>query len=241
MKKFLLSFTAIFAGLDLFEKKRACFRCQAIYIRTLKKIGIVFIFLLGFSHFAHSQTYIDVYVDQPAPLQVNAGTDTTINEGSTVQLGSSPSAEGGNGGYVYSWSPDSTLDDAETPNPAASPSDSTTYTLTVTDERKCSASDDLKITITSATGFKDHNENPASFSVYPNPASSSVFVQPENYHSKEITITLLNTSGTIIHQKKYEASGNIEIPFNVNGVEPGIYFIRVNNNKLSNTKKIVIE
>ena len=228
MRKPLLSFIGIIAG-------------ERLYKALLVKTGILIILLLCFSHFGHSQTYIDVYVDQPAPLQVNAGTDTTINEGSTVQLGGTPSAEGGNGGYVYSWSPDSTLDDAETPNPAASPSDSTTYTLKVTDKRDCTASDKVNITITSATGFNDDAENPGSFRVYPNPAKNSVYIQPENYHSDAITITLLNTSGKIIHQKKYDSPDKIEFPFNVNGVDPGIYFIRVHNNTLSNTKKIVIE
>lgn len=241
MKNFLLQFIASFAGLYLFTQKRACFRCQAICIKTLKNLGFVFIFFLGFSHFSHSQTYIDVYVDQPAPLQVNAGADTTLHEGDTVQLGGSPSAEGGNGGYVYSWSPDSTLNDPEASNPTASPSDSTTYTLTVTDKRECTVSDKVKITITSATGLNDNAENPASFRVYPNPARNSVFIEPENYQSKQITITLLNANGKIIDQKKYDATNNLKIPFKVNGVDPGIYFIRVHNNNLSNTRKIVIE
>lgn len=53
------------------------------------------------------------------------------------------------GGVVYSWSPASGLSNANISNPVASPSSTTTYTVTVTDGNGCSASDFLTVTVNS--------------------------------------------------------------------------------------------
>jgi hypothetical protein len=211
------------------------------FFRLIGKAAILFILLFGISQFSHGQDYIDVYVDQPDPLEVDAGADETIEEGESVQLGGSPAAEGGNEGYIYDWSPTSGIDDPDASNPVASPSTTITYTLSVTDEHECSASDEVEITVESATAITERDENSASFSVYPNPAKNSVFVSPENYKSQNVTITLINSSGKVIHQKEYETSSRIKIPFDFGQVNPGVYFIRINNDAVTNTQKIVIE
>ena len=98
MRKLLRFFIEIFTGRVFIDDIRFRAFCKAL----LAKTGIGIILLMGFSHFGFSQTYIDVYVDQPAPLKANAGADTAIHQGDTIQLGGSPSAEGGNGGYAPS-------------------------------------------------------------------------------------------------------------------------------------------
>jgi hypothetical protein len=211
------------------------------YFKVIRKSFMLFILLFGISQFSHGQDYIDVYVDQPASLEVDAGADETIEEGESVQIGGSPSAEGGNGGYIYDWSPTSGIDDPDASNPTASPLETTTYTLSVTDEHECSASVEVEITVESATAIKGADENSASFSVYPNPAKNSVFVSPENYKSKNVTITIMNASGKVVHQTKSETSSGIKIPFDFGQVNPGVYFIRINNDAVTNTQKIVIE
>ncbi|MFO8233911.1 MAG: T9SS type A sorting domain-containing protein [Bacteroidales bacterium] len=202
---------------------------------------MLFILLFGISQFGYAQDYIDVNVNQPDPLEVDAGADETIEEGESIELGASPAAEGGNGGYLYDWSPTTALDDSEASNPTASPSETTTYTLSVTDEHECSASDEVEITVESATAINGGDENSAFFNIYPNPAKNSVFVSLENYNSNDVTITIMNASGKVIHQKEHETANKIKIPFDFSQVNPGIYFIRVNNDTLSNTRKIVIE
>jgi hypothetical protein len=62
-------------------------------------------------------------------------------------IGSSPAATGGGGGYTYVWTPISGLDDPSEPNPVASPSNTSNYTLTVTDGRRCRDSDEVRVTV----------------------------------------------------------------------------------------------
>ncbi|MCH8903497.1 MAG: T9SS type A sorting domain-containing protein, partial [Bacteroidetes bacterium] len=70
----------------------------------------------------------------------NAGSNKTIICGGSTSIGGAPTGSGGTGPYTYSWSPIAGLNDPTIPNPISSPSSSTTYTVTVTDNYGCSTS-----------------------------------------------------------------------------------------------------
>ncbi|KAA3437819.1 gliding motility-associated C-terminal domain-containing protein [Rufibacter hautae] len=75
-----------------------------------------------------------------APISANAGRDTTIIQGQIVQL----KATGGN---TYKWTPTTGLDNPNVANPFASPSVTTTYTVTVSSGAGCEAVDDVTVTV----------------------------------------------------------------------------------------------
>ena len=70
----------------------------------------------------------------------DAGPDVTIfPPGSTVLNGS--------GGTFYNWSPSTGLSNTNTPNPTASPLETTTYTLAVTDLNGCVDTDEVTVIV----------------------------------------------------------------------------------------------
>ncbi|GEM_PF-875358 len=69
----------------------------------------------------------------PSPT-ANAGADVSIKFGKTTVLQ-------GSGGGDYLWSPATSLDDATSSNPTASPQETTTYVLTVTNGTGCTDQD----------------------------------------------------------------------------------------------------
>ncbi|MBV6405334.1 MAG: gliding motility-associated C-terminal domain-containing protein [Flavobacteriales bacterium] len=75
----------------------------------------------------------------PLPT-VGAGNDTTICSGGSVQLDGS-----GTGSFL--WTPGTGLSDPTVEDPIASPTTTTTYTVTVTDANQCSASDDVTVNV----------------------------------------------------------------------------------------------
>jgi gliding motility-associated-like protein len=77
---------------------------------------------------------INVY---PA-AQAQTGNDVTICSGEQAQL----TATGGN---TYSWSPSNNLSSANSPNPIASPTVTTVYTVVVTDNNGCQASSQMVV------------------------------------------------------------------------------------------------
>ena len=75
----------------------------------------------------------------PKPT-VNAGTDKMICVGENAMLSAT-------GGISYSWSPSTGLSNTLVPNPIASPSQTTTYTVTATDSNGCTNSDEVTVIV----------------------------------------------------------------------------------------------
>ena len=74
----------------------------------------------------------------------DAGADTTICENQSVAIGGAPT---GPNGSVYDWTQGTTLDSDSLANPIATPTQTTTYTVTVTDLNNCSSIDDVLVTV----------------------------------------------------------------------------------------------
>ena len=70
-------------------------------------------------------------------LFIDAGADSLMCFGTTVTLGGNPTASGGTGGITFAWNPAAGLSGANLANPVATPSVTTTYTLTATDISGC--------------------------------------------------------------------------------------------------------
>lgn len=77
----------------------------------------------------------------PLPT-VNAGNDTTISRGDEVQLNAFSIY-----GTSYAWTPTSSISNSNIANPIARPTDTTTYTVTMTDVYGCQNSDQMTINV----------------------------------------------------------------------------------------------
>ncbi len=98
-----------------------------------------------------SKTATDtVEVTVTTGLAVSAGEDKTIVAGESVVL--EGLASGGSGQLTYAWTPVTGLSDPSSPFPVASPTETTTYMLTVTDtgDNETTASDTVIVTVTPA-------------------------------------------------------------------------------------------
>lgn len=82
------------------------------------------------------------------PQNITIFTNPTINVGSdqTICLGSAATLTA-SGGVAYNWSPATGLSSPTVANPSASPTTSTTYTVTTTDANGCMASDMVFVTV----------------------------------------------------------------------------------------------
>ena len=73
-------------------------------------------------------------------VAANAGDDVTTCDGQPAQLNAS-------GGDTYSWSPATGLNSTTIANPVASPTSTTTYTVTVMSANGCTSTDEVTVTI----------------------------------------------------------------------------------------------
>ena len=78
-----------------------------------------------------------VFVNEPT---VDLGPDINLCQGDFVQLNAT-------GGVTYLWTPAIGLNNPNIPNPIASPAQTTTYSVLVTDEYGCTATDEITINL----------------------------------------------------------------------------------------------
>src|SRR3989339_1016372 len=73
----------------------------------------------------------------------HAGNDTSICADDSIAIGATIAATGGTGtGYIYQWTPSTGLSSDTVPNPVASPLQTTTYSLVVTDSNNIPSESD---------------------------------------------------------------------------------------------------
>lgn len=82
----------------------------------------------------------DVNITFSLLVEASAGPDTSVSLGNSISLD-------GQGGINYSWQPDTFLSDPSIADPIASPLESTTYILTVTDINGCSDIDTIVVDV----------------------------------------------------------------------------------------------
>ena len=122
---------------------------------------------------------------------VNAGNDTSIIENNAVVLGAISNSNGGS----FIWSPSTSLSCNNCNNPVATPRETTTYTVTFTNEFSCAASDDITITVIEGEYYF---YMPNVFS--PNADGSNDLVFPIYNGTKQFTLRIWNRWG----QKVFE-------------------------------------
>ena len=118
------------------------------------------------------------YLAGELPLIADAGPDKYICITTSTAIGGSPPAGGGVAPYSYSWSPGAGLSSATVGNPTASPSVTTSYILTVTDDESSTDSDTMTVYVSdpSADAGRDTTICPgASISIGGSPTGSGGF------------------------------------------------------------------
>ena len=81
----------------------------------------------------------------PNSVVANAGADLATTAGVSAKIGANPTASGGTGPLTINWSPSTGLSSTTASNPTATPSSTTTYTLTVTDANGCTSADQITV------------------------------------------------------------------------------------------------
>ncbi|MBO4567890.1 MAG: T9SS type A sorting domain-containing protein [Bacteroidales bacterium] len=166
------------------------------------------------------------------PLEATASVENQhihVDETNTLYA----SASGGSGVYTYSWSPVDNLNDPTAQNPVftATEAGEFTYTVTVTSgDDTTTASVSFIVTDNSSV-----DENGISkVSVYPNPASSTVTIDGLNGFAN-LEVEIVNLQGQVVTR----IDNSLEI--NIEDVEAGIYFIKMNCDGQQYLQKIVIK
>ena len=159
-----------------------------------------------------------------------------IAEGDSVQLGPC-CITGGIPPIQYQWEPSESLSDTTIQFPWAKPTESTNYTVTITDSIGCQATTSSLVNVIplSINSISENKE----IAIYPNPSSKVLKIQfnLESYYNTSFRI--FDFSGkTVMDVKVYDP----ELSVNLNGITPGLYIYQWDSkDKQLASGKIIIE
>jgi hypothetical protein len=102
---------------------------------------------------------------------------------------------------------------------------------------------DSVLTICVPVGVNELNKEDKSITVYPNPASTYLFISMANYVTGKITLELFDALGKKVKELEVFSNGISEehIQMDINTLTKGIYFLKVKNNSAIISKKILIQ
>lgn len=190
---------------------------------------------------AQSQTALQLNVNQPAELTVDAGSDVSIDVGNNTIIGGSPAATGGTGNLIYSWLPSEFLNDETLANPTAQPPGDVIFNVTVTDERGCTATDEILVIVIGGTLIGETEES-TILKIYPNPTSGKFTINFEQVKSSEIRIALINSSGQVVYQDVIKSAySSVSTDVDITGLSKGVYFLRIYGDFDSIYRQIILK
>jgi hypothetical protein len=162
-----------------------------------------------------------------------AKNDTLIYQGDSVLVGANNSEAA-----LFSWQPTAGLSCTNCPNPKASPTVNTTYTVTKT---QCKAVTNDVITVSvSPTGLFEYSKERGRMKIYPNPNNGSFVLSYQLKDNIQADIMVEDIRGRLIYQNKLDTQSN-ELILQLNSVNSGIYFVKVMNGKETiSVNKVII-
>jgi PKD repeat protein len=184
----------------------------------------------------------------------STGTDkikVTVHDKPTIELGDAIEAtedttlDAGAGFANYSWSTGESTQ-------SITVNESGNYKVTVTNTYGCSASDNIDVTINTAsdadddsddsdeTGLNDQYEL-SELLIYPNPAKDVFYIKIESTQKAEMYIKLIDQNGHEFYNQKLGNINSYKNFINVSDLARGVYYLQViQDNRLVGTEKIVI-
>ncbi len=180
------------------------------------------------------------YIDDVSIYEIktsDAGRDTTVCTGDSVQLGTNNYE-----GVTYSWQPTTGLSNANIGNPMASPSIATTYYLTQT--TPCATTvDSVMVTVGNCTvGINEYKNENSNFKLYPNPSNGNFTLEYHLESNQSGSLTIYDVTGKQISSKNLNSS-NTNVLIDATHLDAGVYYyeIKISGFKTKADKLIIMK
>jgi len=100
--------------------------------------------------------------------------------------------------------------------------------------------DDFKINL--AVGNKELFNGATSLSIQPNPTSGLVNITFGNYNKGDYQVDIVNMNGQMVSNHVMSIGSDFETKtINLEGIEAGVYFVRIVNGETLTTQKLIIK
>lgn len=168
---------------------------------------------------------------------VEPGFDVTISDDVTIASGETTPLVA-SGGAVYSWSPTTGLSDPVSATTDASPTVTTTYTVTVEDGEGCSRTADVTVTVSGQIGVDENTEN-VSFQIFPNPSTGVINIGVGRVDAT-FSVEVFTVDGKRVFVGNYNADESL-MTIDLSRIAKGIYYIKLTSGELEFQEKVVLQ
>jgi hypothetical protein len=163
----------------------------------------------------------------------NAGANTTICVSESIVLTANP------GMAAYQWQFGSFT--ANSQAITASPGQTTTYVLTITDANGCMDMDTVVITVDPCVGIAD-NSLESAVTVMPNPSTGMFNLVIADANIAQLNVDILDIQGQLVYSAtEINISGTYTKEMNLEGFAKGVYYLRLNTGAKVSTHKLIIQ
>ncbi len=185
---------------------------------------------------------LDVCGNKRISLTMGVNNDTAVasftsivNAGGVVDFDATASL-----GQVFAWNyGDGNTGNGDMPTHTYTAGGNYTVTLVVTDT-VCGTTDSILQNIFTDVSLNEL-ELAGKVEVYPNPNSGKFNVNLDLVGGQDVQLALTNTLGQIVYRKDLgRVGGHVETELNIEGLVPGIYYLRIQGNGKSKSVKITI-
>jgi hypothetical protein len=177
-----------------------------------------------------SYYYIDE-VSVEEVLAANAGTDTSIVSGDSVQLGNNPTE---NAAYV--WQPAAGLSDISSANPMAFPSSTTTYTVTKT---QCDVITMDTVIVYASVNIKENNRA-NKIKLFPNPNNGNITVEYDLKDNETGKLFIYDLIGRLVFSYDLTAVNSSDIHTELRE-GTYLYEVVINGQSIKKDKLIILD
>lgn len=162
----------------------------------------------------------------PSPQPNIISPNTVICAGTSTQLIATLA-----GGGTYTWSPTIGLSNPNINAPIASPSQTTTYTVTTTAPNGCIGTAQITVTVNVCTDI-DLITPQTNWAIAPNPFSDLLTIATTITKPQDVHVRLYNTLGQVVYTQLYaQQNGLFNTQINLAHLPEGIYILEAQANE----------
>jgi PKD repeat protein len=164
-------------------------------------------------------------------FDITVSDDVTIASGETTVISAS-------GGDVYSWSPTVGLSDPDAATTNASPTETTIYTVTVTNSEGCISTEEVIVTVDGQVGLGVDAKD-SFLELFPNPSLGIINIRVANIDTPYL-VEVRTIDGKRVFNNIYELEESI-LKIDLGNLANGVYFISLKNGEINFEERIVLE
>lgn len=169
----------------------------------------------------------------PEPV-IMVSPDTTICQGKSVTLTAS-------GGIHYMWVPTGGLPPVGDSFQVVAPSQTTAYTVSITDSLGCVYERTILVEVVICTGIEEAETD--GIRVYPVPARDAVSIEIAATHPGTWQAALVDITGRTVRREAWSVTGNGQLQsftIPVHGLPHGAYFLQLNHSQGRHLLQVVV-